>query len=122
MNFKRIGSKPFGVQFNKAEQKIIDHEIDLQLVARFREYEMDNDAAILEMLHDVFGFGKKRLKRAWKQMYVSQQKLCDYYEMPREDGGWLSRKKLAQIGVDLEAWYKEEQEGQNEISGERKDG
>lgn len=34
--------------------------------------------------------------------------------MPPEDGGWLCRQRLLRIGVDVEQWYKEEQEEQNE--------
>ena len=63
MNFKRVGSKPFGVQLNKAEQKVLNEAINQQILENDLQFQMDNDSAILEMLHVHFGFGKKRLKR-----------------------------------------------------------
>lgn len=114
MNFKRIGSKPFGIQLNKAEQKVLDAEINRQILENDLQFSIDNDSAILEMLHGHFGFGKKRLKKAWKLFFAEHKKLREYYEMTPEDGGWLCRQRLLKIGVDVEAWYKEEQEENHE--------
>ena len=114
MNFKRIGSKPFGIQLNKAEQKVLDAEINRQILENDLQFSIDNDSAILEMLHVHFGFGKKRLKKAWKLFFAEHKKLREYYQMEPEDGGWLCRQRLLKIGVDVEAWYKEEQEENHE--------
>jgi len=114
MNFKRIGGKPFGVVLNKAEQAAMDKEITRQILEKDTEFSIDNDSAILEMLHVHFGFGKKRLRKAWKLFYAEHKKLREYYQMPPEDGGWLCRQRLLKIGVDVEAWYKEEQEENHE--------
>lgn len=114
MNFKRIGSKPFGIQLNKAEQKVLDEEINRQILENDLQFSIDNDSAILYMLHVHFGFGKKRLKKAWKLFFAEHKKLRDYYQMEPEDGGWLCRQRLLKIGVDVEAWYKEEQEENHE--------
>lgn len=114
MNFKRIGSKPFGIQLNKAEQKVLDEEINRQILENDLQFSIDNDSAILEMLHVHFGFGKKRLKKAWKLFFAEHKKLREYYQMEPEDGGWLCRQRLLKIGVDVEAWYKEEQEENHE--------
>ena len=114
MNFKRFGGKVFGVQFNKAEQAVLDKEINRQIVENDKKFSIDNDSSILYMLHVHFGFGKKRLKKAWKLFYAENKKLRDYYLMEVEDGGWLCRQKLLQIGVDVEEWYREEQEENHE--------
>ena len=114
MNFKRIGSKPFGIQLNKAEQKVLDEEINRQILENDLKFSIDNDSAILYMLHVHFGFGKKRLRKAWKLFFAEHKKLRDYYQMEPEDGGWLCRQRLLKIGVDVEAWYKEEQEENHE--------
>lgn len=114
MFFKRAGGKPFGVTLNKAEQKVLDAEISKQILENDLQFQMDNDSAILEMLHVHFGFGKKRLKKAWKLFYAEHKKLREYYQMP-DDGGWLCRQRLLKIGVDLEQWYKEEQEEENAV-------
>ena len=112
MFFKRIGGKPFDVQFNKAEQKVIDEKIFEQILEKDLQFSIDNDSAILDMLHVHFGFGPKRLKKAWKLFYAEHKKLREHYEMSPEDGGWLCRQQLLKIGVDVEQWYKEEQEEQ----------
>lgn len=75
MFFKRIGGKPFDVQFNKAEQRIIDEKINEQILEHDLQFQIDNDSAILDMLHVHFGFGPKRLKKAWKLFYAEHKKL-----------------------------------------------
>ena len=112
MNFKKAGGKIFGVALNKAEQRVLDQEIKKQIVG-FGEWDIgqeqiDNDSSILWMLHVHFGFGPKRLKKAWKLFYAENIKLRDHYLMDAEDGGWLCRQKLKGIGCDVEAWYQEE--------------
>ena len=113
MLFKRNGGKPFGIVLNRAEQKVLDEEINKQILEHDLQFQIDNDSAILEMLHVHFGFGKKRLRKAWKLFYAEHKKLREHYEMTPEDGGWLCRQRLLKIGVDVEAWYKEEQEENN---------
>lgn len=108
MFFKKAGSRIFGVQLNKAEQKVLDAEIMKQILERDRQFEMDKDSSMLLMLHDEFGFGPKRLYRAWKMLFESNKKLREHYEMGPEDGGWLCRQRLKELGVDLERWYKDE--------------
>ncbi len=114
MLFKRNGGKPFGIILNKVEQRVLDEEINKQILEHDLQFQIDNDSAILEMLHVHFGFGPKRLKKAWKLFYAEHRKLREHYGMAPEDGGWLCRQQLLKIGVDVEQWYKEEQEEQNE--------
>lgn len=108
MFFKKAAGTIFGVTFNKAEQKAIDKAIGEQCAEMDRQMELDRDSSILWMLHEQFGFGRKRLFKAWKLMYKDNKKLQARYEMGPEDGGWLCRQKLKQYGVDLERWYKDE--------------
>ena len=49
--FKKSGGKIFGVQFNKAEQRALDHAINEQIVANDRAFDMDKESSILWMLH-----------------------------------------------------------------------
>lgn len=111
MNFKRIKGKPFGVQLNKAEQRVLDEEINRQIIENDRRFDMDKESSILWMLHTQFGFGPQRLKKAWELFYAETMQLREYYQMAQEDDGWLARKKLLEIGCDIEAWYKEFDEG-----------
>ena len=108
MIFQRLTKKLIDVQFNKAEQQALINAINKQIVEQDRQFEMDRDSSILWMLHEQFGFGPKKLYRAWKHMYADSKKLQDWYEMGPEDGGWLCRYKLKQYGVDIERWYRDE--------------
>ena len=108
MIFKKALGCITGVQFSKAEQKALDAEIARQCVEMDRQWELDRDSSILWMLHEQFGFGRKNLFKAWKLMYADSKKLQEYYEMGPDDGGWLCRRQLKAIGVDLEEWYKDE--------------
>lgn len=106
--FNKAGGKIFKVQFNKAEQRALDQAINEQIVENDRAFDMDKESSILWMLHTQFGFGPKRLKKAWELFYAETRKLREYYLMDQEDDGWLARKKLKEIGCDVEEWYKEE--------------
>lgn len=106
--FKKSGGKIFGVQFNKAEQRALDHAINEQIVANDLAFDMDKESSILWMLHTQFGFGPKRLKKAWDLFYAETRKLREYYLMDQADEGWLARQKLKDIGCDIEEWYREE--------------
>ena len=106
--FKKSGGKIFAVQFNKAEERALDQEIKKQIVENDRAFDMDKESSILWMLHTQFGFGPKRLKLAWKLFYAETLKLREYYLMEQADDGWLARKKLKDIGCDIEEWYREE--------------
>ena len=109
MYFKRAGKRIFGVQFNKAEQKALDDEITRQIVENDMRFDMDKEASILYMLHTQFGFGPKRLRKAWELFYAETKKLREHYEMEQEEDGWLTRQKLKEeTGIDLEEWYREE--------------
>lgn len=94
--FKKSGGKIFAVQFNKAEERALDQEIKKQIVENDRAFDMDKESSILWMLHTQFDFGPKRLK------------LREHYLMEQADDGWLARKKLKDIGCDIEEWYRGE--------------
>lgn len=108
MFFKKAAGKLFGVEFNKTEQRIVEKALGEQWAEMGRQMEMDQDSSVLWMLHEQFGFGHKRLYRAWKLMHEDNKKLQARYEMGPEDGGWLCRQKLKEYGVDIERWYKDE--------------
>lgn len=90
------------------EERALDQEIKKQIVENDRAFDMDKESSILWMLHTQFGFGPKRLKLAWKLFYAETLKLREYYLMEQADDGWLARKKLKDIGCDIEEWYREE--------------
>ena len=94
-------------QMTKAQQKAMNDEINRQILENDTAFSMDNDANVLWTLHVCFGFGKKRLRRFWEACFAEHRRLREFYEMGPEDDGWLYRRKLKEIGVDIEEWYKE---------------
>lgn len=107
MQFKRIGGRVFGVNLNAKEKAALDKEIDRQIVEHDRQFDMDKESSILWMLHKEFGFGPKRLRKAWELLWAASEELRKYYELEHGDEAWISRQKLKDIGVDIEQWYKE---------------
>lgn len=90
-----------------AQKKAMNEEINRQILERDTTFSMDFDSTVLYVLHITFGFGKNRLRRFWEAFIKNHDELRQYYEMDSEDNAWLCRRKLKEIGVDIEAWYKE---------------
>jgi len=106
--FKKSGSKIFGVQFNKAEQKAMDEEIRRQILEQDERFSIDLDSTILYVLHEQFGFGSVRLKRFYTLLIKRHQELREHYQFDASDVAWLCRTKLKEeCQVDVEQWYKE---------------
>lgn len=112
MIFKKVGSKIFGVELNAKEQEALGREIQRQVAESTRKNEVETDSSILWMLHVHFGFGPKRLRRAWELFYEQARALEKHYEMPDGDGGWICQRELRNYGCDVEAWYREWEERQ----------
>lgn len=107
MTFTKIAGKIADVKFNKTEQQAIDAAVAKRVVEVDRQFELDHDSNMLWMLHVHFGFGPKKLFKAWSLINAENKKLQEKYEMGPEDGGWLCRQQLKAYGVDLERWYKD---------------
>ena len=101
--------KVFGAKLTKDEQKALDIEIYNQLAERDREWETDMDALALYVLRVHLGFGKKRLRRFYDAFTIEHKALREHYAMQNEEGAgvWLAKRKLKEIGVDVEEWAKE---------------
>ena len=88
-----------------AQKKAMDEEIKKRVLEIDKEWSIDADAVVLWTLHVCFGFGQKRLKQFWETCLKEHKRLREYYKLPPEDDGWLYRRKLQDIGVDVEEWY-----------------
>jgi len=106
--FNKVRGNIIGVKFSKKEQEAIDREIHRQLLYAHRQSEIDDDCSLLWMLHEQFGFGYDRLKKAWELLYQANKEWEEHYELNPGDGTWVCRVKLKEYGVDVEQWYKEE--------------
>lgn len=98
--------KPYGADFTSAERKAMDKEIRRQIIEMDRKHSDDLDAMVLYTLHVKFGFGKKRLREFYDAMSEEHNNLIKHYEMP-DDFSWLCKRKLKDIGVDIEQWNDE---------------
>lgn len=108
MVVKKYKGKVFGATFTADEQKAIDIEVRRQLLEFDEQYTHDLDAMILYTLHNRYGWGVKRLKQFWDAFVEEHKALRDFYQMDEPgDNEWLVHKKLKDIGVDVEEWYKE---------------
>lgn len=105
MTFKRYKGKPFDVELSAKEQKILNEEINRQILEKDTQYTNDIDACVLYVLHVHLGFGRKRLRRFWEAFRVEHDKLRNHYEI--SDTAYLAQDQLKRIGVDVAAWNSE---------------
>lgn len=106
-NFKRFGSRIYGVQFNAKEKAALDKEIQRQCAEFDQKNQNEIDALILWLLHEKFGFGMKRLRRFYDLFHTEFDALVKRYEMDEDDAVWLCTHKLKEYGLDIEQWNKE---------------
>ena len=104
MNIKRTKNKIFGASLTAAEKKAMDIEIKRQLADYSRKHIDEIDSMILWNLHEIFGFGTKRLKRFYDGFHVEMDALINRYELDGSDQAWLCSEKLKNLGIDINDW------------------
>ena len=113
MRVKKYAGKVFGVDLTKDEQKALDAEIRRQCAEAVDKMEHQVDILMLWQLHVQEGWGKKRLERFYRDFSVAYEKLRDYYKSDdpkkdvNDDNFWIMDSQLKEIGVDVEALFKE---------------
>ena len=80
------------------------HEINQQILAKDKEYQLDIDTMVLWTLHQCYGWGAARLKKFYVAMMKEHLRMREFYEL---DDLYPERFKLKEKGVDVEAWYDE---------------
>lgn len=90
------------MELSAKEQKILNEEINRQILEKDTRYTNDIDACVLYVLHVHLGFGRKRLRRFWEAFRVEHDKLRNHYEI--SDTAYLAQDQLKRIGVDVAAW------------------
>ena len=106
MIIKKSGKNIFGAELTVAERKAMDIEIQKEIAEFNQKNETEIDAVILWILHEHFGFGKKKLKDFYDRFIPAYRDLIQRYEMS-DEGPWLCTRLLKAIGVDLETWRQE---------------
>lgn len=85
-------------------KKAMMHEIHQQVLEMDRQYQLDVDTMVLWGIRQYTGWGPKKLKDFYLFMFNEHMRMREYYEM---DDIYPERKKLKDIGVDIEKWYEE---------------
>lgn len=106
MIVKKSGGRIIGAQLTAAEKKALDRELDRQLGEFDRRNQINVEACILWALHELLGFGPKRLRRFYFGFVKYYSALLEHYEM-EEDNAFLALRALKEYGIDVEAWHKE---------------
>lgn len=90
-------------QMTVAQKKAMDAEIDRQIAENLKTVQVNLEAIILWNLREQLGFGKKRLKRFHDAFAPALLELESYYAMHDSRAQeWLCKRKLRDIGVDVE--------------------
>jgi hypothetical protein len=120
MIVKKAGGKVYGAHLTADEKKAMNMEIQRQTAEYDEKHILEIDALILWNLHQVFGFGPKRLKRFYDALAPSTEALVKRYEMEDSDSIWLCTHLLKRYGIDVKEWDKERRG--NERGGVLNDG
>lgn len=87
--------------------KQIDKLITEQLIEAAHKEECDTMALVCYILHEKFGFGKKRLETFIDEYHNGLDELCKWYELDETDSLFLARRKINELGVNVDKFAKE---------------
>lgn len=99
-------------------KQLVAQEARKQLILQEKQYAMDMDTAVLWVLHVKYGFGEKRLKQFYADLFDEHLRMRNFYDM---DDLYPERYKLKEIGVDIEQMYNEQfdEQGNYRKGGEK---
>lgn len=80
------------------------HEINQQILAKDKEYQLDIDTMVLWALKQFAGWGPKKLHDFYVFLFKEHLRVREYYEL---DDLYPERAKLKEMGIDVESWYRE---------------
>ena len=106
MIVKKTGKRIFGAELNAQEKKALRIELDRQIAEFDRRNQINVEACILWALHELLGFGPKRLRRFYFGFVKYYSALLEYYDMD-DDNAFLALRALHAHGIDVEAWHRE---------------
>lgn len=86
------------------ERQKMEQEIYKQCLEADKRLTKDMDTVVLWTLHNVYGWGPKRLRDFYLAMLKEHLRMREFYEL---EDLYPERMKLREIGVDLDAWYDE---------------
>ncbi len=87
------------------QREAMNRELNDQIAKQVPELAHNIMALVLWYLHEKEGYGPVRLTRLNREFAPAIRQLQQYYEMDsHDDTEWLVKKKLRDIGVDVEAF------------------
>lgn len=90
--------------FEGVGKQAMMHEIHQQCLVADKEFTLDLDTLYIWTLHNKYGWGLKRLKQLYIDVFTEHLRMREFYEV---DDMYPERHKLKEKGIDLEAWYNE---------------
>ena len=106
MTFKKYKGQIFDVELTPKEEKVLHEKINEQIIATHQQFTDDFDYMILRVLHNHFGFGPKRLRKAYDLFMEDNDALIKHYEMA-DAGAYIARRDMNAIGCNVEEWNRE---------------
>lgn len=86
---------------NGSGKDIMMAEIKKTLLEREKNLSLDLDTCVIWTLHNKYGWGAKRLKQLYLDLFSEHLRMRQYYE---DDELYPERIKLKEKGIDIEAW------------------
>lgn len=80
----------------------LNHEVNARLLEQDKKFCLDMDTMVLWTLFSRRGWGYKRLKEFYKDMFTEHLRMRQFYET---DDTYPERHKLKEKGIDVEKWY-----------------
>lgn len=90
--------------FEGVGKQAMMHEIHQQCLVADKEFTLDLDTLYIWTLHTKYGWGLKRLKQLYIDVFTEHLRMREFYEV---DDMYPERRKLKEKGIDVEAWYNE---------------
>ena len=106
MIFKKFKGQIFDVELTKKEEKVLNEKVNQYILESHQKFADDFDYMILWILHKYFGFGLKRLRRAYDLFRQENEALVKHYESA-DAGVFIARKELNAISCNVEEWNRE---------------
>lgn len=83
-------------------EEAMRYEINQQILEQDKAFTLDIDTMYLWTLHSKYGWGLKRLKQFYRDVFAEHIRMREFYEM---DEMYPERYKLKEKGIDIEAWF-----------------
>lgn len=105
--FDKFKGKVINVRYSKAEQESMEAEIRRQTAEYDRRHENEIDAMMLWAVHELCGFGPKRMKEFYFGFQPMLRDLLRRYDCGVSGSEWACTEALKEYGIDISDLRKE---------------